>query len=131
MKYKVWNSVKKCWIHDEDVYLTPKGKVILISDEFGEVLQDITNIVRFLPSTGHIDSNNVEVYAGDLVVYPHDSLYRVYRVDYYPLEGEFKAGRYEYNNHFSTYYLSFIGGVVIGNVYDNPDISLGLKGDLS
>ena len=67
--------------------------------------------------TGLLDKNGKEIYEGDIYL-PRDGVKRII---------EFKDGCFAEKNSFPTFRIE-LGGEVIGNIYENPELLKGTYG---
>ena len=120
MKYKLWDKENKEFLEDtwETEYAVLKnGNIIEIYDNgFGEgySISDLENI-EVLQFTGLKDSNEYEIYEGDILWNEYDEEYQVIIFD----EGEYKLkGETSVQNLWES--LDYID--IRGNVYEDLEI---------
>jgi hypothetical protein len=146
IKFRVWNSKTKSWIHGphersalDGVNLL--GETILLGGFLdGVSIQDLNEIVP-LQFTGLSDKNGNEIYEGDILrnfdeecsgeITPRKGkqVIRHFKVIYCSHEGRFKS---QYLDWFHKHagentgnpvsgFITWRDSIVIGNIYDNPE----------
>ena len=117
IKFRAWDSELGFMVDAKHYVLTMNGKVLFDND--GETY-DQTNKIELMQFTGIKDKNGKDMYEGDIVeidsqkfkIYWHDGHagYWIEGIDQ-PLNGT-----------WNMYYVS-ANGEVIGNIYENPELS--------
>jgi uncharacterized phage protein (TIGR01671 family) len=115
IKFRAWNSIDKEMMYG--VWLSSDGSVI--DFEYGNVVGTYPkDKVIPLQYTGLKDRNGTEIYEGDIIeIRDLDGYIGIHVVDFD--YGEYVAGYFRLR-------LTAHRGIVIGNIYENPEL---LKGE--
>ncbi|HEL1761388.1 TPA: hypothetical protein TXT63_001054 [Streptococcus suis] len=115
-KFRAYNPATNDWYNSEDVFVCD-GKIYLNDEDFEELTQN--NDVELMQSTGKMDlTGQVEVYAGDILYYPDqdDDNYGIIKFDEDTLA-------FVLDNGYERFVYGDYGmGIVIGNIYENPEL---------
>lgn len=117
-KFRAWDSWRKRMSVVDRIYIDTKG--VRLYDDFGEYWRDFSD-VELMQSTGLFDKNGKEVFVGDIIKCTRGCLHEVY------LEKEYGG---TYIGGMPAIYLKGIregyawtgDEVIIGNVYQNPEL---------
>lgn len=117
-KYRAWDSWRKRMSAVDRIYIDTKG--VRLYDDFGEYWRDFSD-VELMQSTGLFDKNGKEVFVGDIIKCTRGCLHEVY------IEKEYGG---TYIGGMPAIYLKGIregyawtgDEVIIGNVYQNPEL---------
>ena len=115
---RAWDSWRKRMSVVDRIYIDTKG--VRLYDDFGEYWRDFSD-VELMQSTGLFDKNGKEVFVGDIIKCTRGCLHEVY------LEKEYGG---TYIGGMPAIYLKGIregyawtgDEVIIGNVYQNPEL---------
>lgn len=140
MKFKIWDKKYKEFIYNYRVYLDSHGISYVDSRTYG--MTDITEEVEILRYTGFKDKESNEIYEGDILTWDgdreghsklkQDYIIEVLKTDKMWIEVAEHTNMYmfNYDTSGSDYPEYFEDSVVIGNIYENPEIlEKLLKGD--
>lgn len=112
IKFKVWNTKKKCWVSRRDIGINGYGQIYLGSDLQNYPYQDDYVVMQY---TGIQDKNGIEVYEGDIVTNITGDKgvveYQLRSKGYIPINN--------YGHCCNDVWESF---EVIGNIYENPEL---------
>lgn len=114
MKFKVWDSKRKEWMKDSNLYMKSDGKFYAGDLDNPSVISIPRKYICF--STGLIDINKKEIFEKDIV--------RIWG-------GAYAFGTYEYDEiHIvgdirqSVFELAYMENVeIIGNVFEKPNLA--------
>lgn len=118
IRFRAWDSWRERMSVVDRIYIDTKGARLY--DDFGEYWRDFSD-VELMQSTGLFDKNGKEVFVGDIIKCTRGCLHEVY------LEKEYGG---TYIGGMPAIYLKGIredyawtgDEVIIGNVYQNPEL---------
>nr|DAY27683.1 MAG TPA: YopX protein [Caudoviricetes sp.] len=117
-KFRAWDSWRKRMSVVDRIYIDTKG--VRLYDDFGKYWRDFSD-VELMQSTGLKDKNGKEVFVGDIIKCTRGCLHEVY------IEKEYGG---TYIGGMPAIYLKGIrkgyawtgDEVIIGNIYENPEL---------
>lgn len=116
-KFKVWN--KRRFLNEDEYAICPNGQLLFYDTYRGEWYTAPYLDVKIVQYTGLKDSRGVEIYEGDIMVE------RVSKYDYIVIEVVYHNGCFmgKEMGHEPEYPIyEFLNGVVIGNIFENPEL---------
>lgn len=132
IKFRGYNAKNKEWLYG--CYLINRGEHFICPDgiqHLGKTPEDFQIDPKTLGQfTGLYDKNGKEIYEGDIIGYKCDSLYVVAYNDTFASYALNKVG-YKIEPfivHITQGWLNEFNKVVIGNIYDNPELLKGGEG---
>lgn len=124
-KFRAWDKKTKSFINDCDIVLDLiSGKVYAGDIGLTDSINDVTDQIVLMQSTGLKDKNSVEIFEGDIVL-----------ADGFQVTVSFGEQKYEEDYGDETYYIGFnvytkmgygmlipVKYEVLGNIYANPEL---------
>lgn len=134
IKFRAWDRYMKCMVDVKTLDFGPKGAECAVDDS--DINGDIDGEWDLMQFTGIKDSNGTEIYEGDIVrVTSYNGSFIAtikWQGDDYPafdLNNGSVPGWYVETNGLHTIKSVGINMIVIGNIYENPELVEERKND--
>ena len=119
IKFRAWDTKKQMMTGLPFAIVSQSDNYLLVKDYSTNGFWVPEKTSRLIPMqyTGLTDKNGKEIFEGDIYL-PRDGVKRII---------EFKDGCFAEKNSFPTFRIE-LGGEVIGNIYENPELLKGTYG---